>query len=92
MAVSEDIKKYLMDNSGGCLDDLRYIASLYSISDFFIDKYYYENYSQMSKYQSLILSNTINTANIVLFENDLDEIERAIKFGINKNQIIRIRI
>lgn len=68
------------------------LLEYYSISDFFMDKYYYENYAEMSKYQSLILSNAVNIANIVLFENDLDEIERAIKFGINRNQIIRIKI
>lgn len=66
------------------------VCNYYNLDQFFCQRYYLEDYNGRSKYDYLITKN-FSLDSVILFENERNEIRKAKRFGIPKNQIITIR-
>ena len=66
------------------------VCEHYSLSQFFNKQYYKENIGTSGKYQYLKTQN-IPFSSIILFENEENEIQKAIQNGIYENQIIKVK-
>jgi len=66
------------------------ICDYHKITQFFDKSYYLEDYDNGDKYH-FIETLKIPMKSIVLFENGMKESRRAMKYGINENQIITIK-
>ena len=66
------------------------VCNYYNLDEFFCQQYYLEDYNGTSKYHYLITKN-FSLNSVILFENERNEIWKAKRFGIPKNQIITIR-
>lgn len=66
------------------------VCGYHSLSQYFTYKYYKEDFPHGDKYRYLQKMD-ISLDSVVLFENELSEIKRAIKYGIVYNQIISVK-
>ncbi|MBO4530395.1 MAG: hypothetical protein J5767_07125 [Paludibacteraceae bacterium] len=66
------------------------LCDYYQLSKFFKKQYYKENYGDGDKYQFLTQKG-IQLSSVILFENEQEEILKAIQTGINENQIINVK-
>ena len=66
------------------------VCNYYNLDRFFCQQYYLEDYNGKSKYDYLVTIN-FSLDSVILFENEKNEIRKAKRFGIPKNQIITIR-
>ena len=66
------------------------LCSYWGISKFFDKQFYKENYSGASKYQFL-QAIVAETKSVVLFENEHYEIQKALKYNLYENQIIKVK-
>ncbi|MBR5984180.1 MAG: HAD hydrolase-like protein [Bacteroidales bacterium] len=66
------------------------VCEHYSLAQFFNKQYYKENFGTSDKYQYLKTQN-IPFSSIVLFENEENEIQKAIQNGICEYQIIKVK-
>lgn len=66
------------------------LCSYWGISQFFDKQFYKENYSGVSKYQFL-QAIVAETKSVVLFENEHYEIQKALKYNLYENQIIKVK-
>ena len=66
------------------------VCNYYNLDQFFCQQYYLEDYNGTNKYHYLISKNYFLDS-VILFENDRNEIWKARRFGILKNQIITIK-
>ena len=61
----------------------------YGLNQYFSEMYFYEDYSH-NKYDFLI-EKGYKTDSIVFFENEKRSVKEAIKCGLNKSNIIKIK-
>ena len=66
------------------------LCSYWGISQLFDKQFYKENYSGVSKYQFL-QAIVAETKSVVLFENEHYEIQKALKYNLYENQIIKVK-
>ena len=66
------------------------VCNYHRFSQFFCKVYCKEDYPNLTKYQFL-LSLGIQAGTVVLFENEQAEIRKAIQYGLNENQIIKVK-
>ncbi len=67
------------------------LLNYYNLELLFLKRYYHENLSGLNKYQFLENTLGIDKTQVVLFENDFVEKNRAAKNGILSNQIIKVK-
>ncbi|MBR4198651.1 MAG: HAD hydrolase-like protein [Bacteroidales bacterium] len=66
------------------------ICKHHSLTQYFSKLYCRENYGEGNKYQFL-KTITLSYSGVILFENEKKEINKAIRHGINENQLITIK-
>ena len=66
------------------------VCDYHSLTSFFNRLYFKEDYENGNKYQFLMAS-FLPFSSVVLFENEQEEIGRAIQHGLHQNQIITIK-
>lgn len=66
------------------------VCNYHKVTHFFSNIYCKEDYPNLNKYEFL-RSLGIQVETVVLFENEQTEIRKAIQYGLNENQIIRVK-
>lgn len=79
-------KTILLTNS--CKERANKVCSYYDLNKYFHNQYYFEDYDK-NKYH--FLNQNYNLESVVLFENESDSINDAIKNGLIKNNIITVK-
>ncbi len=88
---SKTNKIILATNSHKIRADL--LLKYYNLFNIFDKKYYRENYKNNSnKYQYILNNLNINLNNIIIFENNYNEISKAIDLGILSEKFINLNI
>jgi len=64
----------------------------YNLFDMFDKKYYKEDYTNNNKYQYILNDLNINLNDVVIFEDNQKEIDKAINLGISSDNIINATI